>query len=628
LAALSDAVTRSLDSIRWPSLASGLQKDVEMRSISPCTLVSQDRFFAADERNLTDLFGLQETLDACKHALSEGPVCSVCRGPLARVTLPELTAALIQRLGAGALLSVFAPLASPGPQIRRRWMRLGYHRFWMDDQVADSEDIDASSGWTGVKAVLVDSITLDEGAGERFMEAAMTVHKMAGTGIMLRHRDRNWTIDPGGLFCPACLTTRLDGAPVDSDRFDPTVAGLMAWLTALDGERGLQNKKASALDLLNRFGFADSALSQRLDDFTWADRGLLLLLRAAVDGGAGRFILADAPFRGLETVLITALTDYMEETSSSGWGWIIASDGGILQGRALERPLGDPPSASSCEAGLVGPGGARPRLGTWRGTLSFRGGAALDVQSGQWQRLDTIESGQNGWNLRDWTFTPDPQRPRELPMLRVAGHRQAWKMAQGRRQSLAGCLGWDRLLAERFALMPQSRSRGLDAARLLGRHPLGACIACRGLGQPPDGQWGRWTHPCPACQGTGMRREEGAPQYHQLTLYDIMNMTVRDLDGRILFSSRLLEGAGAAMKLGFADAVLSRRIWTFSDSERWLLLLLSQLTQFSHTGLWVIEQPWLGLSPNQQRALDDLMEAFTLRGGSLVTLGRKHEDLR
>lgn len=623
LADSSLSITRSLASFRWPTMADRLKHGVEVHRMSPCDLADQDRFFVMDPRNLMGLFGLEELVSEFLESGRCDPGCRVCGSPMRVLSLPDLSASLAGGLEGGELLMISAPLASPGPRLRKKWMSLGFHRFWLGDHLADSEDIDVSGSWSDVRAVLIDSVRLGDGVTDRLIEAVMTARSMGSDYFLLHQGERSWSIDPGDLFCPVCLTTAQIDQTVVAPLPDPTIADLAVWVvsekkTEPDTETG-QAEKIPAL--LQRFQYGGLKASTRLSDLPWADQGLLLLLKATINRGPGRFILADAPFLGLEENRIASLIEYIKESRREGAAWVVAADGGHLHGYAdmvllLEGDKPQPITSVKENREPVCPG-----LEPWQGLLSQAGGPRREIHSGQRLEWPETDGPPGRLNTRGWTFVAASDAFQREPMVRIAGHGQAWKMSQGRHQTLAGVMGWDRLIADRMAQLPQSRARGLDANRLLGRHPLGQCISCRGRGMEAGREDGRWSETCSLCQGTGMRRAPGAPEYHHLTLYDIMRLTVRELDERITFSTRLRCGTRAAMRLGFEFTELNRRLWTFSHSERWLLLLLSQMVQFAHRGLWIIEQPWLGLNALQARSLDELYRCFVSRGGTLVTLG-------
>ncbi len=629
---LSDLESSVLQTRYWPRMQTRFGTDIEYSGIAPCFSAVQERFFARERRTLGELFKLDSLISAYREQQTPAGRCPDCSRPLRKADAAVLADWIRAQTADTQALTVSAPLPNPGPKRRRSVIGRGFQRFWIADRLVDSEDIDQAGLWPQVQAVLIDM--MQTASGDRIEEALLLARQVGEGGVWLKIGQQTRIIDMQELICPNCLRNHPGTvANAASSRQDcPDAARLRAWWEKSSAPVSGADPVfvAHIFQLLDRFGLSDLSLGLKLEDLDWAAKGLLLMLATIANGGQNRFLLIDAPFWGLDRRQVETVRRLIDETLAQGWGWIVAADQGLLADSGaddIDLARSDAVSAVTADRATAGTL-ARNASCAWRGRLRLSEEVELELESGSREELSDRFSLEGDWGSDACRWVPEADRRGFLPVLKVARHDQAWVLSASRRRTLAGYLGWERLIGQRMAQLPESRARGMTQARLLGRGSMDSCPACRGLGLELKEGVGRLAANCPVCRGVGVRGGAAAVRYRRLSLYDIMCRTVREMPGIVPFVPRLELSTANALRLGFGDTVLCRRIWTLSVSERWLLVLLAQLTSLANGGVWIVEQPFLGLSATQRAALDGVFSDFTRCGGALVTVGCDSATIR
>ena len=624
LAALCRAEHGSVHLPRWPEIKPNEEALPEMKGAAPAFLAAQDRFFAPDKRSLALAFDLEDMVRAYTAARQEIH-CPACREILRPVERGRLALRIMERYANAASLGVSAVLMGVLPKQKRRLISSGYQRFWIGNTQADSDNIEESGLWDRVTGVLVDVVKPRASAVHRLTEALALAGDIGGGAVFLDDGHSHRRLDLAGTTCLNCLAAvgERDESSVLLD--SPTAADLHRWMTQ-DGPAVKERMTAQSRDVLSvleAFSLGHLPLNRTLDELGWVEKGLCKFAETAIKGGKGRYVIADTPFWGLDLPRIEKIKAFVCASLSRGWSWIVADNDGYFaetsdQAIVLQASHGHWEHGGADDHRLTPPEPKTPPA--WRACLSFRDLDALWVQEGQWVNLPSAPSLEKPWGAADWNLKLMDARQKR-PVLKTASHQQAWRLCQSHRRSLAAFLGWERMLAERFVLMPENRARGLTVSRLLDRGERVHCLVCRGRGFVDNEITGRMGMPCIHCQGTGMRADPSAPRYRGSTLYDIMKLTVLEFREQFAFSTRLRQSLRLAERLGLGHLTLHRRLWTLSFSERWLCLLLSQRMGQQKGGIWIVEQPFLSLARQQENILRRVFEDFVERGGLLLTIG-------
>ena len=625
LADLSVAESAALTGLRWPRLAEEAGNEPLAEGMAPCFLASQDRFFRFDRRSLAGLFGLEALMADYLSQTGDSGRCPVCRKLLVAPDIPGLAELIASTAPSDGMVAVSAPLARANLKLRRKMSRLGFHRYWIKDRLVDGEDIDESGLWEEVDGVLIDMVPVGRRAATRIAEALMLVRETGAEQVRIGIGGECKTLSLGDPLCPACLESRHPPA-AESDRLPgPGSDQLLRWME----EAGKLDRHSGDLDLrclfslLQEFSLSELPLSTVLSELSWETQGALFMIQAIACGAPNRFVMIDGPFQGLDRGRISLLRRMIGETRRKGWGWIIAGDEGILADMAgaviLLESLAEESPDGAGDVGDPDPGAVL--FPDWSASIVCDRFPQQRIGSGQWLTLRSGGKFEPERPRFNWKFIPDGEEKGFLPVLKMTSPRLAWRLTHSRRMTFAGYLGWDRLIADRMALLPGSRARGWTAGKILGRDKTEMCMTCRGLGVSLEKPLRHSARACRDCGGVGRRFDASAPRYRGMTMYDIMKLTVGEAERKLLSPSRLRFALHAARKLGLGGIVLCRRVWTLSESERWLLVLLAQLAALhGRPGVWMVEEPYFGLSAGQRDRLRELFRLYTGSGGALVTV--------
>ncbi len=625
LSEIARTESSSLSDLRWPTIPNESEAEPIVSGMAPCLLVSQNRFFCNDPRHLAGLYGLNELVEEYLRSNGDTERCPSCSENLIKPEIPALAELLLARVAPGTRITVSAPLAGSNQRERQKMKKLGFHRYWLNDRLADDEDIDESDLWEKVDAVLIDMIKTDETAAGRIVEALVLASQIGAETVWIGIGGEQKKIGLKERLCPTCLETFKSQSFAPGKTLYPDADCLSQWLrdtgktTLFAGDLDLRR----LFSLLKAFSLSSLPLSTGLPELGWISRGAALMIRAVSGGAPNRFVLMDAPFWGLHRGEIEVIRQTISETLEQEWGWIVAGDDDCLSD--LTDRVIHLSSESGNREGDLSKREKRtdfaPLQPDWNCTIGCKRYPEVHVGSGQWKRFRAGSEFDSLGEAVNWSISPDTNMKGIVPTLKTAGHHQAFRLTNSRRQTFAGYLEWDRMIAERMALLPGSRARGMTVRKILGRQKTEMCMTCRGLGVSSDASGWRADPPCGDCGGVGGRFDAAAPRYRGLTLYDIMKLTVQKAAELFTSPPRLRYALDAAERSGFNEIVFCRRLWTLSESERWLLVVLSKLILLhDRPGILLVEQPFLSLSAKQKKSLETLFGRYTESGGALVTL--------
>ncbi|MHC4923843.1 MAG: excinuclease ABC subunit UvrA [Planctomycetota bacterium] len=167
----------------------------------------------------------------------------------------------------------------------------------------------------------------------------------------------------------------------------------------------------------------------------------------------------------------------------------------------------------------------------------------------------------------------------------------------------------------------------------------GACEACRGTGRPREGEG---DGPCTQCDGHRLRASALAVRVQGLGIHEFTALTVEEatdlleswtFEGRdALVAEPILKEARARLSfvrdvgLGYLD--LDRSARSLSGGEAQRIRLAAQIGAGLHGACYVLDEPTIGLHPEDNARLLDAMGRLRGRGATLVVVEHDEETMR
>ncbi len=183
-----------------------------------------------------------------------------------------------------------------------------------------------------------------------------------------------------------------------------------------------------------------------------------------------------------------------------------------------------------------------------------------------------------------------------------------------------GCMDEIRRL---FALTREARARGYGPGRFSFNRPGGRCEACEGHGTRriemhflPD-----VTVECAECKGRRYNDETLKVRYKDLSIADVLDMSVRDATGFFANHRSLLRMLETLMDVGMGYVRLGQPSPTLSGGEAQRVKLSAELAR-PQTGnaLYVLDEPTTGLHLADISKLLDVLRRLCDRGNTIVVI--------
>jgi excinuclease ABC subunit A len=169
--------------------------------------------------------------------------------------------------------------------------------------------------------------------------------------------------------------------------------------------------------------------------------------------------------------------------------------------------------------------------------------------------------------------------------------------------------------------------------------PIGACPACKGLGQiEVHGDW----RSCPECAGSRLKAEARAVTVDMVPIDRIVSASVtqsRAIIEAMRFSKRQLPVAQPIVseikarlalldRLGLSYLSLGRSGDTLSGGEAQRVRLAAQLGSNLTGVLYILDEPTIGLHPRDNRLMLDALVALRDRGNTILVVEHDEETIR
>ena len=181
---------------------------------------------------------------------------------------------------------------------------------------------------------------------------------------------------------------------------------------------------------------------------------------------------------------------------------------------------------------------------------------------------------------------------------------------------------WDDLRAL-FSSVPESRARGYSPGRFSFNVPGGRCEACKGDGQIkiemnflPDVYV-----PCEVCGGKRYNRETLEVTYHDMTIADVLDMTVTEALAFFSAIPRIKNKLQTLYDVGLGYIHLGQPATTLSGGEAQRVKLAKELHR-QQTGktFYILDEPTTGLHFEDVRQLVEVLEKLVDAGNTVLVI--------
>jgi excinuclease ABC subunit A len=184
---------------------------------------------------------------------------------------------------------------------------------------------------------------------------------------------------------------------------------------------------------------------------------------------------------------------------------------------------------------------------------------------------------------------------------------------------------WDRLRA-RFAAEPEAQVRGLTPGHFSFNVAGGRCESCAGEGhETVEMQFlADVSYPCPVCQGQRFRPEVLAVRHQDLSVADVLRLTVDEvlarLDAKDAPDRALRRALEPVVRVGLGYLPLGQPLSTLSGGEAQRLKLARALSEQAAGALFVVDEPSAGLHARDVEAVIDALHLLVEQGASVLVV--------
>lgn len=174
-----------------------------------------------------------------------------------------------------------------------------------------------------------------------------------------------------------------------------------------------------------------------------------------------------------------------------------------------------------------------------------------------------------------------------------------------------------------FAETIEAKTRGMSASHFSFNNELGRCEACQGDGVLSiDMQFlADVTMQCPECKGTRYRQEILQIRYRDLTIAEVLNLTVRQAASFFRGNAKLQAKLQRLIDVGLGYVGLGQSATTLSSGEAQRLKLAGFLASATRRRtLFILDEPTTGLHFADIVQLIDCFDALIADGHSLIVV--------
>jgi excinuclease ABC subunit A len=189
---------------------------------------------------------------------------------------------------------------------------------------------------------------------------------------------------------------------------------------------------------------------------------------------------------------------------------------------------------------------------------------------------------------------------------------------------------WDDI-RKLFAKQPLSKKRKYSAGHFSFNSDKGRCASCRGAGAL-DLQISFLSSvdiPCEECGGTGYLPEILEVQFKEKSIYEVLNMTVREALELFKGQAKIVKYLSVLDEIGMGYITLGQSAATLSGGEAQRVKLAKELAKSKKRGtLYVLDEPTTGLHAADISKLISILNKLVDQGNTVIIIEHDIDVLR
>lgn len=198
----------------------------------------------------------------------------------------------------------------------------------------------------------------------------------------------------------------------------------------------------------------------------------------------------------------------------------------------------------------------------------------------------------------------------------------ATPVGKNARSTVATYTGIMDQLRKLFASMPEAKKRKYTASHFSYNNKEGACPTCGGTGQIsldiqylPD-----MVEVCPTCHGTRFNPETLEIKWNGRSIADVLDLEIDEAIPVFKAESSIEQTLETLMEMGLSYLKLGEATPSLSGGEAQRLKLTTHLKRQELHGLFIFDEPTVGLHPLDVRTLLGVFDSLLERGATVVTI--------
>lgn len=173
-----------------------------------------------------------------------------------------------------------------------------------------------------------------------------------------------------------------------------------------------------------------------------------------------------------------------------------------------------------------------------------------------------------------------------------------------------------------MARQPEAKAKGFKKGRFSFNNKGGRCETCQGAGREQIGMHllGQVEIPCGTCGGKRFNPETLSITYRGLNIYEIFELRVREALQFFAEEAKILRPLQLLADIGLDYLQLGQPSTTLSGGEAQRVKLAKELQQSGGAHLYILDEPSVGLHPENVQTLLATLAHLTARGDTVVCI--------